>query len=206
MSYESKTEGYTKDSETIEITATSGTINLSSTKPTRSNYTFLGWSLSSTATSASYSPGQAWSRSNASNYTLYAVWRSNVATQLTVSGTPFYNGNGMVGNPSGSGFTFYYSSINSEYFSYDNNGTFTVKKSGTYSVSMSISNQFGSEPGYSVSFYKNGSSQGSASTNNAPGSTKFNVSLASGDTWYTYIRTGNSNAALWINMTVTYIG
>ena len=60
--------------------ATSGTINLSSTRPTRSGYTFLGWSLSSTATSPSYSAGQAWSRSNTSNYTLYAVWRANNQT------------------------------------------------------------------------------------------------------------------------------
>lgn len=57
--------------------AASGTINLSSTKPTRTGYTFLGWSLSSTATSASYSAGQAWARSNAANYTLYAVWKAN---------------------------------------------------------------------------------------------------------------------------------
>ena len=63
--------------------ATSGTINLSSTRPTRSGYTFLGWSLSSTATSPSYSAGQAWSRSNASNYTLYAVWRVNVIRAFT---------------------------------------------------------------------------------------------------------------------------
>ena len=58
----------------------SGTINLSSTKPTRSGYVFLGWSLSSTASSASYSSGQAWKRSNASNYVLYAVWRRNQQT------------------------------------------------------------------------------------------------------------------------------
>lgn len=58
--------------------AASGTTNLSTTKPTRSGYTFLGWSTSSTATSASYQPGQAWSKSNAANYTLYAVWKKNV--------------------------------------------------------------------------------------------------------------------------------
>lgn len=49
-------------------------IYLSSTKPTKSGYNFLGWSLSSTATSPSYSSGQAWSSYNANNYTLYAVW------------------------------------------------------------------------------------------------------------------------------------
>lgn len=49
--------------------------NLSSTKPTRPGYTFLGWATSSTATSAnaSYDPGDKY-QSNA-NLTLYAVWK-----------------------------------------------------------------------------------------------------------------------------------
>ena len=55
--------------------ASSGTINLSTTRPTRSGYTFLGWALSASATKAAYQPGQAWSKSNARNYTLYAVWK-----------------------------------------------------------------------------------------------------------------------------------
>ena len=62
--------------------ATSGTINLSSTKPTRAGYVFQGWSLSSSG-SVSYQPGQAWSRSNASNYTLYAIWKTVPATTIT---------------------------------------------------------------------------------------------------------------------------
>ena len=44
--------------ETVYTYATSGTTNLSSTIPTRDGYNFLGWSLSSTATTASYSAGQ----------------------------------------------------------------------------------------------------------------------------------------------------
>ena len=51
---------------------------LSSTTPSRSGYTFLGWSLSSTATSASYSAGQRWGTHNANNYTLYAIWKKTV--------------------------------------------------------------------------------------------------------------------------------
>ena len=51
---------------------------LSSTTPSRSGYTFLGWSLSNTATSASYSAGQRWGTHNANNYTLYAVWKKTV--------------------------------------------------------------------------------------------------------------------------------
>lgn len=47
---------------------------LSKTIPKRTGHTFLGWSLSSTATSPSYSAGQAWGGTNKGNYTLYAVW------------------------------------------------------------------------------------------------------------------------------------
>ena len=57
-------------------------IVLSSTTPTRSGYTFKGWAISSSATSASYKPGSTFS-SNA-NTTLYAVWESN-ATTLSVN-------------------------------------------------------------------------------------------------------------------------
>lgn len=51
---------------------------LSSTKPTRTGYTFLGWSTSSTATSATYGAGGSYT-ANASA-TLYAVWRANTYT------------------------------------------------------------------------------------------------------------------------------
>ena len=66
------------------------TFTISSTKPTRTGYTFLGWSLSSTATSASYQPGG--SITLTANDTLYAVWKANT---YTVS----YNANGGSGAP-----------------------------------------------------------------------------------------------------------
>lgn len=66
---------------------------LSSTKPTRTGYTFLGWSLSNSATSPSYSAGQKWGGTNEGNYTLFAVWKLNT---YTVS----YNANGGSGAPS----------------------------------------------------------------------------------------------------------
>ena len=66
------------------------TLTLSSTKPTRTGYDFLGWSTSSTATSATYQPSGAFTTN--ANTTLYAVWR--VAT-YTVS----YNANSGSGAP-----------------------------------------------------------------------------------------------------------
>lgn len=48
-------------------------LTLSSTRPTRTNYNFLGWGVSSGSTSVSYSPGGQYT-SNAS-ITLYAIWQ-----------------------------------------------------------------------------------------------------------------------------------
>ena len=53
-------------------------LTLSTTKPTRSGYTFLGWATSSSATSAKYSAGGSYT-SNA-GVTLYAVWKSNACS------------------------------------------------------------------------------------------------------------------------------
>lgn len=64
---------------------------LSSTKPTRTGYTFLGWSTSSTATSATYSAGG--SITISADTTLYAVWKVNTYT-IT------YNANGGSGSAS----------------------------------------------------------------------------------------------------------
>ena len=57
--------------------APNGNIYLSSDRPSKTGYTFMGWSESPSATSASYSPGQWWGTHNAKNYTLYAVWEKN---------------------------------------------------------------------------------------------------------------------------------
>ena len=66
------------------------TLTLSTTKPTRSGYTFLGWSTSSTATSATYAAGGSYTANSAA--TLYAVWKA-----ITYSVT--YNANGGSGAP-----------------------------------------------------------------------------------------------------------
>ena len=63
---------------------------LSKTKPTRSGYSFLGWSTSKTATKADYQPGATYSAKK--TITLYAVWKANAYT-LT------YNANGGQGAP-----------------------------------------------------------------------------------------------------------
>lgn len=52
------------------------TFNLSTAKPARPGYTFLGWSTDKNAVSAAYSPGSAIQIKK--NTTLYAVWRKNL--------------------------------------------------------------------------------------------------------------------------------
>lgn len=66
-------------------------LTLSSTKPTRTGHSFLGWSTSSTATSATYSAGGKYTANAAA--TLYAVWKANTYTVT-------YNANGGTGAPS----------------------------------------------------------------------------------------------------------
>lgn len=48
------------------------TLTLSSTRPTRTNYNFIGWGTSSGSTTASYQPGGSYT--NNGNATLYAIW------------------------------------------------------------------------------------------------------------------------------------
>ena len=67
----------------------SHSFTVSSTTPTKSGYTFLGWSTSSSATSASYTAGNSISVSYNGSKTLYAVWQQNV-TNYTVT---IYKGN-----------------------------------------------------------------------------------------------------------------
>lgn len=65
-------------------------LTLSTSKPSRTGYSFLGWSTSSTATSATWAAGGSYT-ANASDV-LYAVWKANT---YTVS----YDANGGSGAP-----------------------------------------------------------------------------------------------------------
>lgn len=73
------------------------TLTLSSTKPTRSGYTFVGWGTSATDTTADYSAGGSYT-ANASD-TLYAIWKKTI--------TLTYDANGGSGAPSSQSTTIY---------------------------------------------------------------------------------------------------
>jgi len=109
--------------------ATSYTI--SSTVPTRSGYTFLGWSTSSTATTASYTSGSTISLS--SNTTLYAVWKQG--STLTVNST-----NSAVISTGGQ--VKYY------YFTPSTTGTYVIYSTGSVDTYVTLYNSSGSQLTY----------------------------------------------------------
>lgn len=78
------------------------TLTLSSTKPTRSGYSFVGWGTSDSDTMADYSAGGSYT-DNASN-TLYAIWKKTIILS--------YNANGGSGAPSAQSATIYNSTTN----------------------------------------------------------------------------------------------
>jgi uncharacterized repeat protein (TIGR02543 family) len=84
-------------SDSIYASSASGskTFTISNTKPTKSGYTFLGWSENSGATTASFQPGGTISVSYGASKTLYAVWELTKYTS-----TLNFNANGGTGAPS----------------------------------------------------------------------------------------------------------
>ena len=81
-------------------TKTHGTdLKLSSTKPTRSGYTFVNWNTKSDGSGTNYASGATYNTN--ANITLYAIWETNssggdTTTKYTVS----YNADGGSGTPS----------------------------------------------------------------------------------------------------------
>ena len=94
LSYNANGGSGAPSSQTGSNTGTSPyyTFTVSSTVPTRTGYTFLGWSTSDSATSASYVGGNSFTVTSSGTTTLYAVWKVNT---YTVS----YNANGGTGAP-----------------------------------------------------------------------------------------------------------
>lgn len=112
------------------------TLKLSTTKPTRTGYTFQGWGTSTSDTSVDYASGANYT-ANAS-VTLYAIWK---AITYTVS----YNANGGSGAPANQtktyGKTLTLSSTKPTRTSINDNGTlttYTFKGWATSSTSTSV--------------------------------------------------------------------
>lgn len=93
-------------SQTASDTTSNLKFTISSTKPTRDGYTFLGWSTSSTATTASYQPGGT-IYVDYNDKTLYAVWQENKQNYYAYL---YFNANGGTGAPSTMSDSIYASS------------------------------------------------------------------------------------------------
>lgn len=188
-------------STTTESSTPSGsrTFTISSTTPSKSGYDFLGWSTSSSATSASYQPGSTISVSYGSSKTLYAVWE--VSKQYYYARL-YYDANGGSGAPSTQSDSIYASSASgSKTFTisstkptrsgYDFLGwsTSSTAASASYSAGSTISVSYGSSkrlyavwekvPTYTVSFVTSGS--GTVNPTSVSGVPKGTVVTASGN-------------------------
>ena len=131
--------------QTVYTYASSGSTNLSSTIPTKTNYDFLGWSTSSTATTATYSAGQAWSLSNASNYVLYAVWRAKAPSAATITITDTVRDKATVSV----GYTGVELTNYTVYYRANSTGSYSSKSLGTSSTGTIT----GLQPNTSYQFY-----------------------------------------------------
>ena len=121
--------------------APNGNIYLSSDRPSKTGYTFMGWSESPSATSASYSPGQWWGTHNANNYTLYAVWKDTTPPSMDYgpsTGTTWCTGKEVWVSCSDSG-----SGMKETYM--NDNGTVTT---GTTYTSQGMSARSGNKKTY----------------------------------------------------------
>ena len=181
------------------------TLTLRSTTPTRSGYTFKGWSTSSSATSASYSAGGSFTTN--ANTTLYAVWQKNAATTYTVS----YNANGGTGAPSSqtkthnvtltlrtttptrSGYSFLGWSTSSTATSptYYAGGSYTANASATLYAVWS----YNAPTVYTISFNANGGSGAPSSVTKTHGVTLYLPSTEPTRTNYDFLGWSTSSTA-----------
>ena len=112
-------------------------LTLSSTKPTRSGYTFKGWSTSSSATSPTYQAGGTYT--NNAGATLYAVWSYDGDYNCTVSYKIDPNQSGI----SISSSTYSYTSAGDIYkngswyydWAYDSGSTVAILAPSTFGLS-----------------------------------------------------------------------
>ena len=95
---------------TLGTTVTSVTFHVPSTEPTRTDYTFLGWSFDSTATAASYVSGDPVTlNSGKPDRTLYAVWKYTPRTYtITVD---YYDDTSKAGLSISGGGSYQYGSV-----------------------------------------------------------------------------------------------
>ena len=118
-------------------------LTLSSTVPTRSGYTFLGWAESQSATAAQYQPSGSFTKD--ANTTLYAVWKSNVVivagvtlnkTSLTLNKDASETLTATVSPSNATNKSVTWSSSNTSVATVDSNGKVTAVSAGSTTVTV----------------------------------------------------------------------
>ena len=173
------------------------TLTLSSTKPTRTGYTFQGWATSSTG-SVAYAAGTSYTANAA--VTLYAIWKANTYTVA-------YNANGGSGAPSSQtktyGITLTLSSTKPTRTGYTFQGWAT---SSTGSVAYSAGASYTANAAvtlyakwtaitYTVSYDANGGSGAPSSQTKTYGQTLTLSSVTPTKTNYNFLGWGTSSTA-----------
>lgn len=147
-----------------KVTTTSHTFDINtSTKPTRSGYTFLGWATNAAATSANVGNTL---RVTSSSTTIYAVWKKNgpvKVSSITVKGTQKldYNSptkrksqlNATVSPSNAANKSVTWSSSNNKVVTVSSTGLVTAKGPGKATITVK-SNDLGAKTTYEVEVHK----------------------------------------------------
>ncbi|MBR3975680.1 MAG: RICIN domain-containing protein [Clostridia bacterium] len=157
-------------------------VTLSSTKPTKSGYTFLGWATSSSATSANYTPGSSYNAN--ADLNLYAVWKpagsiytgTSYSTTIGFANQEYY----YTFTPSSCGeYTFESTgSLDSRVYVYDSSWTqlgYNDDDGTDYNFKLKINLTSGTKYYIKVRAYSS-----------KVGSTSFNVTKSNGTVGHTY--------------------
>ena len=138
------------ESGTIHNSTTSYSFIVSSTKPTRTGYLFLGWGTQATATTATYTGGQTLDLSNST--TLYAIWEARTLTVNYYSNyASTYNGTNTALNTVNNNNVQIYTSV----YSYDTSYSY-----GLLNYSASGSSLYMTRSGYTATGYWGTSTSG----------------------------------------------
>nr|MCR5041847.1 InlB B-repeat-containing protein [Clostridia bacterium] len=129
-----------------------GSVTLSTTKPTRSGYTFKGWTTSSTATTAQYQPGASYNLTD--NVTFYAVWQKNATPghpsvkavavdDIKINYKASATIKPQITADDGAEYTVSYSSSATNVASVDAGGKVTGAKRGTATITCTVTDEYG---------------------------------------------------------------
>lgn len=164
----SKSESVPRPTYTVTFNANNGTgapstqtktygidLTLSSTKPNRSGYTFLGWSADSTATTATYQAGGTYSGN--ANITLYAVWQVASLIDVTCKNSTYTVKSETSGKVTTTSLSALSLSFTTVYITANKSSKFYVRLSDIDGENSTIYGSYtaSSNPTFSISISKN---------------------------------------------------